>query len=235
MSPDWRNPRDYAYTKRLNYCQWAWEFLRRNPKYREWWESLALEIGDDPAKPHVAGNVSRWVAENADWGLASLCDPVLDARRCPVVWNPTPNVAVLQPGTDANAYREKRCPEGQLVLIDLDYPIEPQLEIAGKFLLGAQRLLKKPVLKEADYRDRKEKWIDYLRALDGRDGAVTYLEIGEVLWPNLYASDADVRDMLKSKARDTLDQAKALRDGGYRKIITFSRRQPHNRRKRRRA
>ena len=44
-SPDWRDPSCYEYTAELTLPQWAWEFLRRNPKYRQDWERWGLEAG----------------------------------------------------------------------------------------------------------------------------------------------------------------------------------------------
>lgn len=37
--PDWKKVEDYDYTKKLGRTGWAWEFLRRNPKYRKDYES----------------------------------------------------------------------------------------------------------------------------------------------------------------------------------------------------
>ena len=34
---DWRDPATYSYTRDLPPEGWAWEFLRRNPKYRSSW------------------------------------------------------------------------------------------------------------------------------------------------------------------------------------------------------
>lgn len=39
--PDWRNAEDYAFTKELSPNGWAWEFLRRNPAYREDYAALS--------------------------------------------------------------------------------------------------------------------------------------------------------------------------------------------------
>jgi len=39
---NWRNPKDYEFTKNLTRDGWTWEFLRRNPKYIKDWEK-ALE------------------------------------------------------------------------------------------------------------------------------------------------------------------------------------------------
>ena len=39
---DWRNHKDYEFTKLLTSEGWAWEFLRRNPECKKEWEK-ALE------------------------------------------------------------------------------------------------------------------------------------------------------------------------------------------------
>jgi hypothetical protein len=53
--PDWRNPDDYRFCEHLTAPQWAWEFLRRNPAYRQdwaWfsavWAELEAEYGRPP-------------------------------------------------------------------------------------------------------------------------------------------------------------------------------------------
>jgi hypothetical protein len=33
--PDWRDPASYDYLLTLDRAGWAWEFLRRNPRYRD--------------------------------------------------------------------------------------------------------------------------------------------------------------------------------------------------------
>ena len=38
--PDWKNPEHYAHLKAAKPQEWAWEFLRRNPEYREDWQKL---------------------------------------------------------------------------------------------------------------------------------------------------------------------------------------------------
>ncbi len=38
--PNWKNDTDYNYTKRLDGPGWAWEFLRRNPDYRNDYDDL---------------------------------------------------------------------------------------------------------------------------------------------------------------------------------------------------
>ncbi len=37
--PRWQDPEDYRYTAELSPTGWAWEFVRRNPEYREFWDA----------------------------------------------------------------------------------------------------------------------------------------------------------------------------------------------------
>lgn len=78
---DWHRPADYAFTRGLNGAQWAWEFLRRNPRYRhEWaafnevWLLLEAAYGRPPNRDFCA-----WKADPRAWVLAADC-PGSDCR-----------------------------------------------------------------------------------------------------------------------------------------------------------
>ena len=47
---DWRNPQDYEFTKQLTKDGWAWEFLRRNPKYIDEWKKTLVNYKIDQKK-----------------------------------------------------------------------------------------------------------------------------------------------------------------------------------------
>lgn len=38
---DWQNPEEYAYTETMTLHDWAWEFLRRDSRYRDDWKRLS--------------------------------------------------------------------------------------------------------------------------------------------------------------------------------------------------
>lgn len=78
---DWHKPTDYAYTQGLSGAQWAWEFLRRNPRYRqEWlafhevWQRLEAAYGRPPDRDFCA-----WKADPRAWVRAEDC-PGSDCR-----------------------------------------------------------------------------------------------------------------------------------------------------------
>lgn len=61
----WQPSAAYLYVLHLDAPSTAWEFLRRNPRYREHWK------GSD---------------EDSDWGLSFAEDPSLDARQARPIW-----------------------------------------------------------------------------------------------------------------------------------------------------
>jgi len=78
---DWRNPRDYLFTRELNAVQWAWEFLRRNPQYQaEWaafnatWQALEAAYGRPPQR-----DFNAWKRDPRAWVNAVDC-PEGDCR-----------------------------------------------------------------------------------------------------------------------------------------------------------
>jgi len=67
--PRWDNTQDYAFTDTLSLGQWMWEFLRRNPAYREdwaWfnncWQTLESRYGKPPER-----DFARWEADPLAW------------------------------------------------------------------------------------------------------------------------------------------------------------------------
>ena len=78
---DWTRPQDYAFTADLDGAQWAWEFLRRNPRYRaEWqafsetWQALEARYGRPPNRDFCA-----WRLDPRAWVHAADC-PQGDCR-----------------------------------------------------------------------------------------------------------------------------------------------------------
>ena len=55
--PDWRNRSHYDYTASLSRQGWAWEFLRRNPDYRQDFDRMMRE---HPNNERDAALLHRW-------------------------------------------------------------------------------------------------------------------------------------------------------------------------------
>ncbi len=73
--PAWIRREAFNYVESLAGPLLAWEYLRRNPAYRNAW------ILHDPADTETA---------RRDWGLLLFIDPDLDARAANPIWCPDP-------------------------------------------------------------------------------------------------------------------------------------------------
>jgi len=104
---------------------WAWEFLRRNPDYRQ--DYVAYTLGNIP-NPYEAATC---------WGLVTLIDPDVDARSAAIFWSSGQSRAVLQlviaGETEPNGLSELKCKTSVLAL-----PGMPQRHVLysceGRFL-----------------------------------------------------------------------------------------------------
>jgi len=59
--PDWRSPGDYEHLKQLDRAGFAWEFLRRNPAYRDDYDKVSENAQDDDTNRIAVGQT---------WGLS---------------------------------------------------------------------------------------------------------------------------------------------------------------------
>lgn len=73
---DWKRPSEYAFTELLSAAQWAWEYLRRNPRYREEWQAFhatwqELEgcYGSPPNR-----DFNRWKRDPRAWVSVVECE-----------------------------------------------------------------------------------------------------------------------------------------------------------------
>jgi hypothetical protein len=74
---DWRLPSSADALKELDRAGFAWEFLRRNPRYRHDYEQLP----DDATLDALSAVGERW-------GLSFACNPDLTANEALVLWRP---------------------------------------------------------------------------------------------------------------------------------------------------
>lgn len=83
--PTGRGPKkpQYDWMLQLSSEGWAWEFLRRNPVYRE--DFALINQADELTASKAA----------LRWGLLRFTDPGMDARTAVVFWSPTHNRSVL--------------------------------------------------------------------------------------------------------------------------------------------
>lgn len=210
---DWRNPEDYAHTRTLSLHDWAWEFLRRNPEYRSDWLELSQE------QPRLSAEDFLEAAKRigAKYGLGMAIDPSLRPPESHHFWMIGTSLRVLW-GMPDGAEMDKPWPgyPGMAFLVfNLTVLIEPQLQEASRVLHKYQRdlvaFLGYPEPKATTVRPQTDKYLGYIRALDGREAGASQKTIGVQLFPE----SPEPRDI----ARRALKKADDLAKGGYRELL----------------
>lgn len=169
-SPDWKNPANYEHLKERSLEQWAWEFLRRNPKYIQTWEDLKQRCKEKGQKINFPGY---------SWGLKNYLDPNCEHE----------NISFIPPGDAFIIATPERLIElgakdpGHVTYsFNLNYSLIPQLQRAKERLLSRQQLWRKgklTVIKKIrrDY----DGWILLLRVLDAIAADASPKKIAEEL------------------------------------------------------
>ena len=193
--PNWRNPKDYPRTDGLTPSQWAWEFLRRDPEYKESWERYLDALGalsEDPDPRPIPDELSgAWM-----WGIDGFHqDPDEDS---PPKWLPAVATGHTMQVKDRPPNRKGYRTVGQLfpdhegripVVFNLRQPIKPQLDAARKQLLRLQEkaeehgIRARKVVKPQKKGHKGEQWPGLLRVLDAVAEGAAPKEIAEILFP----------------------------------------------------
>ncbi len=79
LQVNWRDKASYAYATKLSGLGWAWEFLRRNPRFREDFAKTAVPAR---TKPQPAGSTLR------RWGLLRADSPDRNGAVADIFWDP---------------------------------------------------------------------------------------------------------------------------------------------------
>ena len=80
---DWRSPESADVPKDLDRAGVAWEFLRRDPEYREHYASVGQRMDSGAISQETA------LSELSDrWGCMFIRDPSLPADADPLLWRP---------------------------------------------------------------------------------------------------------------------------------------------------
>jgi hypothetical protein len=236
---DWRDPADYAFTAGLDGAGWAWEFLRRNPDYQaEWaefnriWQALEAAYGRPPQRDFCA-----WKLDPRAWVRASDCpqgdcrvdqDKVLIECALGARWGFyrfPPDPADDDPvGAGRLSFREL---DQQVPLLgpadhdwlgdeparvalgfDLALPLRGQLEQAKRLLqLEQRRRQRAGEVQPLSLKARGPSLAVMLRLLDGQAAGAEAQALAGI------AGDAVAR----------LREARALQDGGYRRLVLLPR------------
>jgi hypothetical protein len=218
--PDWHEGAEYCTRRARTGREWAWEFLRRNHSYRDFWE---LKV-----KPYI-NSENGWIGYSVDgvlwpyhselvetFGLDIPSDPA-NGGRCYFVdgWIRSAEGRHDERAGIDGAFVELAVNEVAFVL-DLGRPLDKQL--AGVNRIARERQQKKIASGEVDLKRSRQSqnYIPYLRLLDARDANASRRRIEEVLFSQL---DNEYPDRKRSKAFDNFERAaRRLRDGAYREL-----------------
>jgi hypothetical protein len=237
MMPDWRNPQDYDFTSKLSADQWAWEFLRRNPRYREEWQAFistwhALE---QAYGKHGARDVQAWKRDPRASVPAEHCrgsdcrmegDRVLIECALGVQWGfykfpPDPAdddplgggrlVWRAEPLATRWLEQARDWPEDEgvaAIAFDLGLPLAPQLEQAKRRLqIEQRRRIGEGIIPAPRIEAHADRLCRLLRLLDADEAAADEMRMAKVMMIDI------------ASCRASLSEAQALRDAGYRRLL----------------
>jgi hypothetical protein len=128
------------------------------------------------------------------------------------------DTAVTRHDLRSQSYPLTLTEEQAAVIFDLSQPLDPQLKAVGVSLRKYQEhYIEKREITKTVTRHHVNNWVRYLRALDAQATGASLDAIAEVLLPQ--HSNTYPEYMGRKRAVDTLQQARTLVDGGYRKIL----------------
>jgi hypothetical protein len=205
--PDWHLGDPYA--QRRSIGQWAWEFLRRNRKYRDFWQQFndtAAEVFDNYSAVHAFNKTAL-----TRFCLIQPCDPC-NADDLPLWELPALRHFVRPAETNGGCY----LPAIQLefnevaIVFDLDLPLNQQLALAKRVLQHCQSERRQSSAR----RLHVEHFPAYLRILDAKDSCATDQAIEDVLYPNDVNGPKNVSNQYAT--------AKRYRDRDFRALAIMS-------------
>ena len=219
--PDWNDETKYPEPKTAAGRVWAWEFLRRNPRYQRLWKRYA-KLGPGPIYCGRSAEALKVTTERfeQDFGVLNPAPPAMTTADPAFKWRPKfvnqkPRYWVLPVKVSKNDNFEMpeiylEDPAEVVVKFDLRSQIGPQLDDVGELLKKELKRLIGAKLLRGEPRARFDNYPDYLRVLDAKLSGVTYKTIG--------AEILKVKDPAYQKPNATyaFKSAKRLRDGDYR-------------------
>lgn len=237
QAADWRRKETYRYMEGLTRLDWAWEFLRRNPKFQA---DHATAMCGDPSEGN--GELQRWGVVYAD-------SPFKDATEVKVLWDPAicPLVLpLLLPSAPGD--RKDLAPKAlshvlicdgvrrlQVLLRDCALPetIGPLTEaimapedvaLRLRSLACFNDFVRDGRLHSRHFRSdgRHVRLASVAQALDGALSAAPYREIAIALLGRDRVTTAwrHPGEYLRDHVRRAIRRGRALMNGGYRRFLT---------------
>lgn len=219
---DWRKPADYRFPHGFPAHRWAWEFLRRNPDYREEWNAVLSRFRSKSGEFHepqdwierlrrgeylvqTAGMLtdnpedpafSLPVKEAHKWGLQELVNPLTDDPG-ELGFFGYGILRVMKEG----ASLKSRGPAYPIVVFDLHHPLKPQLQAIAPRLEHVQKSLG---IKPKQAKLHRNLWPHYLRLLDADLDGRTPRQIADMLqYEDDGANEGKIWDQLQAARKMT--------------------------------
>jgi hypothetical protein len=253
--PNWLFPKDYPAPNTAGAMMiWAWEFLRRNREFREFWVNKIepFIMADGRVGRDRSGQLWPYYKElrnrfgiNDPWSprqnsrIPTFDDTQLTICEAPAVsyeWLPDQaNVSAgpFLPASRTSVSKETLLENASLrlswfemgVAIDLSLPLDEQLKEIRTVTEERQNALKSAGLVGVKAIRESDQYALYLRILDAEDAGTKRSVIRDELFPDI---DNDYPDCRRKKAYDNnRTEARRLRDSGYRALAFRARRALH--------
>jgi hypothetical protein len=232
----------YENLKGLERSQIAWEFLRRNPDYKNDYHSLFLELpvlrqklNEESFSADLIAQVScydrdrcNFIYENILENAEAICikyaltngifppDPDSPHTLAPIFqteWGPTYTEFNPEINEQSGLMAED---EGDIIIrLNAFYPVKKQLAAIKSILTRKHR-----AVKSYDTKIYWQKLPLYIQLLDAKEGGASDSEIAKLLFP--YMENTIENDHMAShKVRDAFKAAIHFRDFGYRMLFFY--------------
>jgi hypothetical protein len=232
---DWRKKIDYQFPDDFPDYRWAWEFLRRNPEYRQDWTDTLSRIAAREGEFTNFPRIEEPTGDNMVRLTSIRCvDPDHPDFYIPVNakhrWGLTSGL--LNPNTDApdrlsftglglvmifdEKMSHRLSPAGlrfPWAVFDFALPLKPQIDAVYATL---EREQKRSTFKPRIVKHHRAQWPHYLRLLDAVLDGRTRRQIADVLLDEIDGPD-------EGKLWDQLKKAKEMtKPSGYLSIFRSS-------------
>lgn len=198
--PDWRDPAAYGLVHEWSLYRWRWEFYRRRPDLRDWYDKVAAQLSQENAFM-LEGIPPNSMPTKSPFGYRYwLPNPRIADHDEEAIFADDSGLSSYRPWESGPAHVEVWAPSANnaIFCFDLDKPIEAQIAKARRSIELMQKHLHGHLVQR---RKHPAKWLGYLRTLDARAAGAAWSEIAK-----LHVNTAQT----EQTARDVWEQAQAL-------------------------
>lgn len=211
--PDWRVVADYGDTSKWGFMKWRWEFYRRREDLRDAFDKRAPDTYRHYREIHGENNCLRpdqpgFTAQSYlddGFGYAGIPNPRISNQTDRVMFSsldyPGGHVFFnhgLQKDVNGGPCLTQVDDHQMAAVFDLTKPLAEQMAATKRHF---EYLQEKTQGKKIQKRRHQDKWLTYLRVLDGRECGASWSEIARIL-----SNTAQT----EQTARDAWEQARAL-------------------------